>query len=298
MSKESRSGVLYDGLNKNGLVGVAESMSTLENQGSIDSSFFGFIRSLGIGDFLKDIDRLEKEMSTRGMAEVCRELLDKMGIEVSANTPEWLSSSGAPVLFYGNHDSLIEPLLLGSLAKRDDLAFVANEVAGKVGENIAKHVLPVSHKGYASDSKKSMNWRRLMSGDGTKTLAEIEDLNSTSLKEASTKIAGGWAVGIFPIPLFGKGKEWYSGIGKIVAGLDPVAIHNTQLAPVRFENIGKVDLLQAVRTHYQKGEQPKKVQLKVDFAPTRSVDDFNLAGLSEKEIAETLRADYSKAFTK
>ena len=289
---------LHQTLRENGLPAVAEEIETAQSENLTDFSFWGFLRQFGIPGLLKDVARLEKESKEKGIGAVARELLKNLGIEIQATTPDWLNQTGSPTLFYGNHQSFIEPLLVAALSHRDDLAFVGNKFTVGLGDNAQKHLLPVLAKRYASDSPAVLTPKEAaFIGERHMTREEIEAMNSESITEAARRLKTGWAVGIFPAPNdLDIEFPWFSGIGRVINHLPEETTNNTRLAPIRFGQISNGELAEAVRIRYKKGKEPKKRILSVEFAPTLNIAELDLQGLSDQKITEKLQADYLESF--
>lgn len=284
-----------------GLHHAGDTVATAKSTNHIDASFWGFLRFFGVPELLKDVDRFEKEMGEKGIGQVSKEILEKLGMEVSTKTPEWMKQEGVPILFYGNHKGFTEPLLIASQCTRDDIGFVGNEFARRAGPNAAKYVLPVLAKRYAKDEPVPLSSfeRTFMGAVGglSMTKAEIVAMNAQSISDAVQKISDGGAMGIFPTPGLDVTYPWFSGIGKIIRALPPAAFDAVRLAPIRCEDISFLDVARAVRTRYKKNKTPRKKSAEVLHGSLRSLKELGItASMSDKAITKILQKDYLQKF--
>lgn len=286
-------------LARGGLGEVNAEIERSKTEDVISASFWSFLQKFtGTPEFLKDIERREKEIPQKGFGQVAIEILQNIGVEVVANAPEWVQKPGTPVLFYGNHESGLEPQLLASLCTRDDLAFVANHFVAQAGPHLREHILPVLARRYATDYGSPISKiEEATIGERTMTLEEIDKLNKSSMTDAVNRISNGWAVGIFPSPGVDVTGSWYSGVGKIVHDYQQKnAGGNLLLAPINFERPNFGDLLEAARDRYAEGVEPHKSYLEVKFGGAKSLNDLGFQNLTPEEITAKLRGDYLEEF--
>lgn len=280
--------------------GLPEFNKEFEARGK--SNFFdGFLyriaEKLGITEFLKKIEEMDKMIPESGIGKANKEFLEELGIEITGETPEWTEQTGKAVLFYSNHDSRIEPFVISALLKREDVAFVGGHFSQHLGENVRQHILPILPTKYASDRKSKLNLReKILYGDRPMTEQEIIELNKQSIKSAAERLTNGEAIGIFPSGAEKMKDKWYPGIGRIIEQIPPEARNNILLAPIHVSDYSYGDLRKAVRKRFAKNLPPDKKQVEVQFGPAENLSDLIPPDAKPDEIINILQEKYLEQF--
>ncbi|KKW41386.1 MAG: hypothetical protein UY92_C0021G0020 [Candidatus Magasanikbacteria bacterium GW2011_GWA2_56_11] len=292
---------LRQAFSETGIAGINREIETSRQDGAASASLWELLqRFTGAPEFLKDLERLEREIPAKGLGPVAKEFLERIGIEVVSEAPEWTRQTGAPVLFYGNHELGLEPQLLAALCARNDLSFVANHFVQNLGPGLQPHIFPVLARRYAKDSPAVLSpVEKAIMGEPTMTIEEIDKMNRDSLSGAASNISQGGAAGIFPSPGVDVSGHWYPGLGKIASDLalaHPDMADDIAVSPIYFEQPPVADLCEAVRTRYQERREPGKTYLNVKFGAIRSLREAARLGQTPEEITERLRSDYLEEF--
>jgi len=285
-----------------GIKGVNEHIDDSSAVSRSANSFWELIQRMsGLPEFAKELQRTEEHIATDGIGAAFRELAEKLGIEIKCDrVPEWLKTTGQPVLAYGNHSARVEPLLFGAFVERDDMSAIGGGVTKNLGPNFGRHVLPVIPKKYARDSDKSLTLgERVIYGEGSLSKEEVEELNRASLEEAGKRLGQGQLIGIFPTATDAITSEWRPGLGRVIknlpTGTDP---GNILLAPIHFGSLRGVDFLSNIRRVFGKGKPPKLQPVEVVFGEELHLGDLSPNDLSAEELTNILKEDYLRKFGK
>ena len=190
-----------------------------------------------------DLDRRVGEV---GLCAAANAMIKTLAFSCEKRSPveqaEILST--APLLIYGNHPSMLTPILIAAALNRSDLRIVALGYVGKLVPNLEPYLFPLqasqrrtlrgrSRSGMAHALSLSLIYHL----DGQLNSEVARDQNQAALSKATRHVLGGGAAMIFP---GGGGKEtrgWFSGIGVIAANLARAAGCDTvYLVPVRISN--------------------------------------------------------------
>jgi hypothetical protein len=218
---------------------------------AIDKRFYGYAQ------FARDWVTFENRLNHESICHVCHDFFGYLGLEIQSNRiPEALKQPGKSMILLGiNHEAIIEPLILASLLGRNDIKFVGMKVFQYLGPNVAKYILPVLPKKVAHDNgndRKSsfsikfdiiLDLYRLES----LSLAEIEQLNSSSIQQAADHLAEGGVLIIFPNGGRDVSCSWYQGIGQILSLLPPDRVANTPIFPIGTNGLSRKSLSQKAK---------------------------------------------------
>ncbi|HSA83605.1 MAG TPA: hypothetical protein VLF20_01815 [Patescibacteria group bacterium] len=204
-------------------------------------------RVRGNGPFAK----FRRMSAEHGMTAAAAELFQDANIAVSlrGRTASW-GRTGIPVLFIGDHRKGLEPAVfaaaMGQVGRRDihflGLPFgITNKVAHALDERNVNFVLPVWPRYLAKDSPKRGREKKLKPKQRVMKLVfgrrlsrkEIDERNGRSLSQAADKLRQGECLYISPTGSSGKrmDAEWYSGVGTILAKLNPAEREKTLVVP-------------------------------------------------------------------
>ena len=258
---------------------------------SIDERCFGYAK------FASDWVAFESRLQDETIAQVCSDFFTYMGLKVLTNrVPEAFRKPTNPAILLGiNHDAVIEPLIIASLLKRQDIRFVGMKVFQYLGKHISDLIFPVLPKKVAINYQ-GHNGRTLKSRLDivlelyrmeSLTLAEIERLNCTSLKGAAEHIENGGLLIIFPNGGRSIEHAWYPGVGKMTKHLPETLTAKVPIFPIRTSGICRKQLKKCVRLAAQGNPQHTSVRTRI-FDPIHLPPET--ASMSPDEIVNYLRA--------
>lgn len=171
------------------------------------------------------IRRFDRSVGEKGVQETVANLIKRTGnnIEVVGRTErvEEILKNQA-VLVVGNHPYDIEPIpLLATLPNREDIFMLGSSDFLTVGSNSTGHLIPIYISDQARDegvkiSARLGKWFRFGQRYQWK---EAHKRNLESIRQAGERLSEGNLVIIFPQGAKGD-KEWSSGIGHLVKGLE------------------------------------------------------------------------------
>lgn len=203
----------------------------------------------------------------------------------------------SPILLIGNHNSILDSLILGKLITRKDYYFVALASYSLLGPKIAKNTLPIYRRLMLNHmifeyplsliSHKPIGWL------DKKT---IQANNRDSIARAAEKINQGGIVSIFPTGSAGKklaGGRWKSGVGYLAK---QISHPDAKIMFCQISNTYRTDLMLFLHPVLKKNLYRKNNKPLVRFSPTIKLDKVVDTNLPAKQIALQLEHSYL-AFT-
>jgi 1-acyl-sn-glycerol-3-phosphate acyltransferase len=166
------------------------------------------------------IDRFNKNVKLIGWHKANKQFISDFGISVINDVAEF--SNKGPVLIFANHPTGIDPYLLSSVIKRDDLYFLADIYQAQKGKKIAEHIIPIFYDNWLEFYKRPLSgwfgyiWMRMTCGIVPREYARNH--NRMAIKCAIDHLKKGHAVLIFPTAAEKNTRPWKNGIGYIIAG--------------------------------------------------------------------------------
>jgi hypothetical protein len=191
-------------------------------------------------------DLFDPAIGQEGLHAGCRRILNSLPFDWNAVLPsegeERLRT--APVIFYGNHPSLLTPFLVAACVDREDLAFMSTSYVRRLIPSFRKYCLRLE----VSLTRSWTEWRR---GGLRRVLAyrllsvlhavprpdEAKEINRRAIGDAVDFLQSGGSVMIIPGGGGKRDRDWFPGIGLIAKrlvenpGAEPVWV-----APIREEN--------------------------------------------------------------
>lgn len=210
---------------------------------AIDDKFVGAVQ------FARDFAAFESRIKNEPLPHVAREVYDYLGMDLKLdNLPDVFSQENQSVILMGiNHEAIIEPIFLVSLLDRLDIRFLGMKVFQYLGPSVADYIFPVLPKKIATDyrgsSRVTINNRldpvyQLYTMEN-RTLKEISQLNQQSIENSTEHVANGGALMMYPCGGRPIDSAWYSGLGKILSGLDPEKLATTPVYPIRMTGLSR-----------------------------------------------------------
>jgi len=191
-------------------------------------------------------DLFDRAIGEDGLHAGCRRILDTLAFDWEGVTPEEgiRILQSAPVIFYGNHPSLLTPFLVAACVDREDLAFLSTSYVRRLLPHFRKYC----HRLEVSLTESMKEWRR---GGVRRVLAyrllsllhavpspsEAKEINRRAIHDAVESLRVGGSIMIVPS---GGGKHdrvWYPGIGMIARDiLANPGREDVWVAPIREEH--------------------------------------------------------------
>jgi len=259
--------------------------------------------------FLRLAHRLNWNLAERGLHEGCRAFLDEASLPWERVLPascQAIAESG-PVVFYGNHPSLLTPFLVAASIDRDDLRYFST--------SYVCHLIPsfgdVSYRMEVPLTRWYTEWRR---GGWRRALAyrlvalvhdmpdpkSVKHINRLSLASGADHVRRGGCVMICPGGGGTRDRYWYPGIGSLVKVLREGSVSKEAfLIPVREENSTNQRIYaQLLRRPIDRPTSPAddRGPVRILFADPIPVREIAVAASSVEQIAELLRSQYEALF--
>jgi 1-acyl-sn-glycerol-3-phosphate acyltransferase len=126
-----------------------------------------------------------------------------------------------PCLIFGNHPTGLDPFIIASQLKRNDVYIVADIYQKQKGEYIGQHIVPIVY----SRTRKNLNNRGFLNSIGFYIMRQlsgyvdqetVKKQNKQTIKQAANLLKQGHVVIIFPDGGSNNPELWYNGIGEII----------------------------------------------------------------------------------
>jgi hypothetical protein len=259
--------------------------------------------------FLELAARLDRDISKDGLHEGCRQSLRGLGIDWECNLPERHRAivERHPVVFFGNHPSLLTPFLVAAGVDRTDLRYFSTSYVCRLIPSFGKISYPME----VPLTRSWTEWRR---GGWKRVLAyrlisllhdlpnaeEIKAVNHDSLALGANHVRGGGSAMICPGGGGRQDRHWYPGIGSLVKDLQRIpGDREIYLVPIREENC----TTKRVYAHLMDGPLARLKESFLYRGPVRITiaEPIPLSGIASpsstaEQIVELLRAHYNALF--
>lgn len=245
----------------------------------------------------------------KGLHAGCRHILDSLPSEWECVLPtdDLERLRDAPVIFYGNHPSLLTPFLLAASIDRDDLSFLSTSYVRRLIPSFRPYGLRLE----VSLTRSWAEWRRgglrrvlayrlLNVIHAVPSPAEAKEINRQAIDEAVARVRAGESIMIIPSGGGKKDRTWYSGIGIIARRLleDPGQTP-TWVVPTREENSSNQRIYATLMTGLVARLRRRRFErhpVRILIAsPTRLSDVIDQTGTVEDAVA-SLRRHYERTF--
>ncbi len=126
-----------------------------------------------------------------------------------------------PCLIFGNHPTGLDPFIIASCLKRDDVYIVADNYQQRKGTFIGQHVIPI----FYSRTQKNLENRGFLNSIGFYAMRQltgyeeyetVKKQNQVTIQTAAKLLMDGHVVIIFPDGGSNNPELWYNGIGEII----------------------------------------------------------------------------------
>jgi hypothetical protein len=213
--------------------------------------------------------------------------------------------ASSPVVFYGNHPTVLTPFLVAAAVRRDDVRILMLRFGGHVIPGLRPYMLPLD----LSDPSSIREWRRggrrralghLLTGAlGARPRGDAAyAANRQSLEAGAGYVADGGCAMIFPGGGGRDERRWYGGIGDIARRLaESGHAASTWWVPVHEELRPKGLVYRLLAQSAEARETPRSpAEFVLRLGKPRRIADIADLTADRGEIACQLRADYEREF--
>jgi len=264
-----------------------------------------------LGAFLELAARLDRKIADHGFHEGCRQFLGDLKIEWACDLPERHRAivETQPVIFFGNHPSLLTPFLVAASVDRSDLRYFMTSY-------VCRLIPSFEEVSYPMEVPLTRSWTEWRRGGWKRALVyrlvsllhdlpdteEVKAINRSSLALGASHVRIGGSVMICPSGGGTQDRRWYPGIGSLVKSLQQApSDREIYLVPIREENCTN----KRVYAHLMDGPIARLKESVLYRGPVRIAiaEPIPLSRLASpsstaEQIVEILRAHYDALFAK
>lgn len=254
-------------------------------------------------------DEFDPAIGREGLHRGCLRILSKTSIDWVFRIPReheqilW----SAPVLFYGNHPSMLTPFLVAAVVEREDL--------GIMSTNYVRRLLPSFRPfAFTFEVPLTRSWTEWRRGGLRRVLAyrlvnllhtvpppeEAKAINQRGLRDGAAHVRAGGCVLIAPGGGGKRDRHWFSGIGilarELVERPGPAPAY---VVPVREENSSN----HRVYAHLMRGPIARakcailhRHPVRITFAAPSPISEVVGKGSTVEDAVAALRAHYEAQF--
>ncbi len=245
----------------------------------------------------------------QGLAEACTASACRLGLDcefvMSEAARKVLSTS--PVIVYGNHPTVLTPLLVSAAACRNDVRLFMVDHVRRLIPSLGKYMLPLEvpaerdgvewHRGGLVRLVSRRVARVVMKGGDR---AEAKQANRQALADGVRHLEQGGCIVIFPGGGGRDERSWYPGIGQVAGGIraNPEA-PDVFLLPLHEDSRSETFFYRGLRRlggGSTAVSRPALVRVRVRFAEPRRLQELVSPEASCDEITRKLQADYEATF--
>jgi len=258
---------------------------------------------------LEMAESLDRRIAEDGLGRASRETLEEIGIDWEYHLPQGSEDvlKSAPVIFYGNHPSMLTPFLIAAAVNRTDIRVLMISYVGHLIPSLSRLILPIElplnrpltelRRGGAKHLIALWLVSRL---HDVPQRALAKAINRRSLQAAVDHIRAGGSVAIFPAGGGRAERRWYPGIGTLVKGLaEESAKQPVYLVPIREYNSSNHRVytsLAGSKTARARRRLLYRRPIRIEFAEPIRLDRLPLDPLSAHKIAAWLKRHYDGIF--
>lgn len=262
-----------------------------------------------LGAFLRLAVQLDRSISDHGLHEGCRRFLRDQAVDWECDLPERARtiSEAHPVIFFGNHPSLLTPFLVAASVNRSDLRYFLTshvcQLIPSLGETSYPMEVPLTRswtEWRRGGWKRALVYRLVSLLHDVPDIEEIKAINHNSLERGADHVRRGGSVMICPSGGGTQDRRWYPGIGSLVKDLRQApSDREIYLVPIREENCTN----KRVYARLMDGPMARLKETVFYNDPVRIsiADPVPLSGLASpsstaEQIVEILRSYYDALF--
>ena len=251
----------------------------------------------------------DRAIAEDGLHEGCRRILEEVKIdwERRARGEDEAIFATAPILFYGNHPSLLTPFLVAAGVNRPDLRIFSTSYV----QRLVPSLVPFSYSFEVPLTRSWTEWRRgglrrvlayrlLSLLHSVPSAAEAKAANQRGLEQGLAHVRRGGCIMIVPSGGGNRERRWFSGIGVLARGLvDQPGSGVPYVVPIREEYCSN----KRIYAHIMRGPIARAKNLlfhrhpvRITFAPPIRLTDVLGDVSTVDETTEALRRHYLSAF--
>jgi hypothetical protein len=259
--------------------------------------------------FLELAAHLDRNIGEDGLHEGCQRFFQEIGFgwECDLPGPHKEIAETHPVIFFGNHPSLLTPFLVAASVDRSDLHYFSTTYVSRLIPSFERISYPME----VPLTRSWTEWRR---GGWKRVLAyrlisllhdlpeaeETKTINHSSLALGASHVRRGGSVMICPGGGGKQDRRWYPGIGSLVKSLQQSpGDREAYLVPIREENCTN----KRVYAHLMSGPMARLKESVLYRGPVRITiaDPIPLSRIvspssTVEQTVELLRAYYNSLF--
>lgn len=214
----------------------------------------------------------------------------KINITSSSNI-----ETDGPCLIFGNHPTGLDPFIIASQLKRNDVYIVADIYQKQKGNFIGNHVIPIVY----SKTRKNLNNRGFLNSIGFYVMRQlsgyvdqysVKNQNKQTIIQAAKRLQQGHVVIIFPDGGSNNPELWYNGIGEIIKKAS-IQEKRIKFFAAQIEGISTLNLFRHFLFGRKKYLARKPVNVKI--SPQLTLESLCINPHQEShEITEQLRIEF------
>ncbi|RLE34633.1 hypothetical protein DRJ24_03635 [Candidatus Acetothermia bacterium] len=262
-----------------------------------------------VSGMLEMAEYIDREISSSGLGDASRKTLERIRIDWESQLPEGSDEiiRSAPVIFYGNHPSMLTPFLIAAGVDRPDFRILMISYVGHLIPSLSRLILPL-------ELPLNRPLTELLRG-GLKHLLALwlvsrlhsvpqralaKAINRRSLEAAVEHVRSGGCVAIFPAGGGRANRRWYPGIGTLVKELvKSSADRPIYLVPIREYNSTNHRVYASVSSSRAARIRRRilyRRPVRIEFAEPIRLDRLPIDPSSAHRIASWLKRHYDGLF--
>jgi hypothetical protein len=252
---------------------------------------------------------LDRAIAEEGLHAGCRRALDTLSFAWECRVPEAHEQTlrSAPIIFYGNHPSLLTPFLLAAGVDREDLRFLSTSYVRRLIPSFSRFCLrlevPLTRlwtEWKRGGFRRVLAYRLLSLLQAVPPSGDAKAVNRRALGDAATALRNGGSVMIVPSGGGKRERHWFPGIGILARSLiEQPGSAPIYIVPVREENCSNKQVYAALmRGPIARAKRRflySRPVLLTFASPTPLIDVVGGASTVDGAVA-ALREHYERAF--
>ncbi len=260
-----------------------------------------------VGGLLAAAEVFDRHLREDGLSAGCARSFELLNAQARFLFAEGVREvvASSPVVFYGNHPTILTPFLVAAAVRRDDVRILMLRFAGHVIPGVRPYMLPLD----LSDPSSFREWRRggrrratghLLTGAlGARPRGNAAYVaNRQALEAGALHVAAGGCAMIFPGGGGRDERRWYGGIGDIARRLaESGHVASTWWVPVHEELRPKGLVYRLLAESIEARETPRSpAEFVLRLGRPRRIADIAELTADREEIARRLQMDYEREF--
>jgi len=252
---------------------------------------------------------LDRAIAGEGLHAGCRRALDTLSFEWECRVPEAHEQTlrSAPIIFYGNHPSLLTPFLVAAGVDREDLHFMSTSYVSRLIPSFRQYSfrleVPLTRswtEWKRGGLRRVLAYRLLSLLHAVPSSGDAKAINRRALGDAATSLRNGGSVMIVPSGGGKRDRYWFPGIGILARSLmEQPGSEPVYIVPVREENCSNkriyAALLRGPLARAKRRFLYSRPVLLTFAAPTPLIDVVGGASTVDDAVV-ALRGHYERAF--